>query len=468
MVVNNLLNHDELTQKLGSLQKRQEVDIEPPQMADVLEEVDMVYDGLPMELKLLFDRDGGFYRQRFGVEDIHQKDLLWKNITTNLNRIVPEINKAMKEKASDYKKRETPKEDPEERHKDWDKIFDKHEELRKKSVEELDEMKKLEFPDFGDVFDSSKGDTPVRQPRLVWDQTKDQTMNPEYADSRSGRGPGPGMEQTASPQNEDEDEFNAEGDSSNVIADIKKEKILFKNTLYMDHEYPAIKQLRKKQEASTGSSFRITEEQKIEIELYKQTRVDPFYEHYLKDSLTFFAERQGDVSRTIGKDMPFTIDPGEMMSGAKSRPEKLRQWKYSVREALKTTDSKKYFTHGKRKRSKALIFLEETDGQGKITVNRRDFIEYFSHPICRARICAPLLTTHYFLKFNINILVWGGGITGQTEACRLGVAKAMSKYDRRTHVTLNRTKLLWHDKRQSERKKPGRFKARKSYTYKRR
>ena len=84
MVVNNLLNHDELTQKLGSLQKRQEVDIEPPQMADVLEEVDMVYDGLPMELKLLFDRDGGFYRQRFGVEDIHQKDLLWKNITTNL------------------------------------------------------------------------------------------------------------------------------------------------------------------------------------------------------------------------------------------------------------------------------------------------------------------------------------------------------------------------------------------------
>jgi len=72
------------------------------------------------------------------------------------------------------------------------------------------------------------------------------------------------------------------------------------------------------------------------------------------------------------------------------------------------------------------------------------------------------------MRFNIDILVWGGGLTGQTEAARLGVAKAMSKFDKRTHAVLNKCKLLWHDKRLAERKKPGRFKARKGYTYKRR
>lgn len=72
------------------------------------------------------------------------------------------------------------------------------------------------------------------------------------------------------------------------------------------------------------------------------------------------------------------------------------------------------------------------------------------------------------MKFDITIYVYGGGLFGQMEACRLALAKSLVKYDHNTERVLTARKLLFHNKKRKERKKPGLYKARKKFIYKRR
>ncbi len=121
---------------------------------------------------------------------------------------------------------------------------------------------------------------------------------------------------------------------------------------------------------------------------------------------------------------------------------------------------------GRRKNSIARIYLVE--GKGNITINKRDYKEYFPVIKLQSIVEHPLVLVDMRNKFDIKVNVNGGGINGQAEALRLGIARALEKYDPELRNTLKEENTLSRDPRQVERKKPGRPKARKRFQYSKR
>jgi small subunit ribosomal protein S9 len=123
-------------------------------------------------------------------------------------------------------------------------------------------------------------------------------------------------------------------------------------------------------------------------------------------------------------------------------------------------------TVGRRKRSVARILL--TRGNGKWSVNGRELNDYFPRPTHQIRIAEPLKVTASEGLFDVTIRVAGGGLTGQSDAVRLGLARALLQLDGENRVKLREHGLLTRDARQVERKKPGRPKARKRFQFSKR
>jgi small subunit ribosomal protein S9 len=121
---------------------------------------------------------------------------------------------------------------------------------------------------------------------------------------------------------------------------------------------------------------------------------------------------------------------------------------------------------GRRKRSVARITMRP--GKGKVTVNGRDVADYFTIPRHRSAIEEPLRATETEGAYDIRINVRGGGITGQAEAARMGVARALLAFDEDRRSALRAGGLLTRDPRIVERKKPGRPKARKRFQFSKR
>jgi len=95
-------------------------------------------------------------------------------------------------------------------------------------------------------------------------------------------------------------------------------------------------------------------------------------------------------------------------------------------------------------------------------------LEYFSIPSQRYRILLPLMITQYTCLLDLDIWVHGGGLSGQPESIVPAIAKAIQNYDVKTRSVLKYFRLMRHDPRNVERKKPGLKKARKGITYVRR
>jgi small subunit ribosomal protein S9 len=123
-------------------------------------------------------------------------------------------------------------------------------------------------------------------------------------------------------------------------------------------------------------------------------------------------------------------------------------------------------TVGRRKRSVARVLL--TRGNGKWSVNGRELNDYFPRPTHQIRIAEPLKVTASEGLFDVTIRVAGGGLTGQSDAVRLGLARALLELDGENRVKLREHGLLTRDARQVERKKPGRPKARKRFQFSKR
>lgn len=121
---------------------------------------------------------------------------------------------------------------------------------------------------------------------------------------------------------------------------------------------------------------------------------------------------------------------------------------------------------GRRKSSVARVRLRP--GTGKITVNDRDLDEFFTIVQHRMDVLAPLVETGKRDSVDISIRVNGGGITGQSGACKLGIARALRKLDEETYEPLKKAGLLTRDSRMSERKKYGLHKARKATQFSKR
>jgi small subunit ribosomal protein S9 len=123
-------------------------------------------------------------------------------------------------------------------------------------------------------------------------------------------------------------------------------------------------------------------------------------------------------------------------------------------------------TIGRRKTSVARVFMNE--GAGKITVNGREFEEYFPVLTHRVDILKPFNVTGTLGKYDVRVTVKGGGKTGQAGAIRLGIARALLEVNPEFRAQLKPEGLLTRDPRMVERKKYGRPKARKKFQFSKR
>jgi small subunit ribosomal protein S9 len=118
---------------------------------------------------------------------------------------------------------------------------------------------------------------------------------------------------------------------------------------------------------------------------------------------------------------------------------------------------------GRRKRSTARVRLMA--GEGAVVCNDKPGPEYFTRTGDMDEVLSPLAVAGLAGKYNISILVRGGGVTGQVGASRMGVARALLKLDAALRPSMRKANLLTRDPREKERKKPGLKRARKAPTY---
>jgi small subunit ribosomal protein S9 len=121
---------------------------------------------------------------------------------------------------------------------------------------------------------------------------------------------------------------------------------------------------------------------------------------------------------------------------------------------------------GRRKAAVARVYL--SDGKGKITVNGRDYKEYFGAEILQYVVTQPLFLLNAGDKYDIVVNLEGGGVKGQAEALRLGITRALIKIDEENKKLLKANGFVTRDPREVERKKPGRPKARKRFQFSKR
>lgn len=123
-------------------------------------------------------------------------------------------------------------------------------------------------------------------------------------------------------------------------------------------------------------------------------------------------------------------------------------------------------TIGRRKSAVARIYLSK--GKGEVTINKKSLDSYFPTATHQYKINQPLTLTDSLGKYNLNVTVTGGGPTGQVEAIRLGISRALCTINEEYRSALKPEGLLTRDPRMVERKKFGQKKARKKFQFSKR
>ena len=123
-------------------------------------------------------------------------------------------------------------------------------------------------------------------------------------------------------------------------------------------------------------------------------------------------------------------------------------------------------TIGRRKTAIARVYLQE--GQGNITVNSRDYKDYFPTSILQFKVTEPFEVTNTQGKYDLKVLLDGGGVRGQAEALALAISRALCKISEEHRPALKAKGLMMRDPRMVERKKFGQKKARKRFQFSKR
>jgi small subunit ribosomal protein S9 len=123
-------------------------------------------------------------------------------------------------------------------------------------------------------------------------------------------------------------------------------------------------------------------------------------------------------------------------------------------------------TIGRRKTSIARVYVQP--GKGQITVNERELADYFKSEIHQTLVKQALVLTKADGNYDVTVNVEGGGIKGQAEAIRLGIARALVNINNENRPALKKEGILTRDSRMVERKKPGRRKARRRFQFSKR
>jgi small subunit ribosomal protein S9 len=123
-------------------------------------------------------------------------------------------------------------------------------------------------------------------------------------------------------------------------------------------------------------------------------------------------------------------------------------------------------TIGRRKKSVARVFLKE--GSGVITINKKDYKNYFDTAALHYKVEQAFLLTETASQYDVMVNVDGGGITGQAEAIRLGISRGLCEINPDHRIALKPEGVLTRDPRMVERKKFGQKKARKKFQFSKR
>ncbi|TNE76489.1 MAG: 30S ribosomal protein S9 [Bacteroidetes bacterium] len=123
-------------------------------------------------------------------------------------------------------------------------------------------------------------------------------------------------------------------------------------------------------------------------------------------------------------------------------------------------------TLGRRKTAVARVYLSK--GKGEVTVNKKDYKEAFPLAVLQSKIVQPFMLTGTEGQYDVRVNVAGGGINGQVEAIRLGIARALVELNEENKPLLKAEGLMTRDPRMVERKKPGQPKARKKFQFSKR
>ncbi|MDE0534742.1 30S ribosomal protein S9 [Tenacibaculum sp. L6] len=121
---------------------------------------------------------------------------------------------------------------------------------------------------------------------------------------------------------------------------------------------------------------------------------------------------------------------------------------------------------GRRKTAVARVYVSQ--GSGNITINKREFKNYFTTPTLQYKVQQPLMLTENLDAYDIKVNVYGGGVTGQAEAIRLAITRALVAINEEDKAVLKPEGLLTRDPRMVERKKFGQKKARKKFQFSKR
>ena len=128
--------------------------------------------------------------------------------------------------------------------------------------------------------------------------------------------------------------------------------------------------------------------------------------------------------------------------------------------------TEQYYGTGRRKSSKARVYLSK--GKGEITINNRPIDEFFGRETAVMVVRQPLEKLEMTDSFDVRATVAGGGISGQAGAIRLGITRALMEYDGELRSVLRKAGYVTRDAREVERKKVGLHKARKATQYSKR
>lgn len=131
-----------------------------------------------------------------------------------------------------------------------------------------------------------------------------------------------------------------------------------------------------------------------------------------------------------------------------------------------SNDPSSFYATGRRKSAVARVSLKP--GSGSITVNQRSFEDYFPTVALQNRVLYPLHAAQSANQYDVDINAQGGGVTGQVDAIRLGISRALLKVNPDLRGTLRESKLLTRDSRSKERKKSGQPGARKRFQFSKR
>ena len=118
---------------------------------------------------------------------------------------------------------------------------------------------------------------------------------------------------------------------------------------------------------------------------------------------------------------------------------------------------------GRRKAAVAWVYL--SNGKGNITINGKDYKDYFAQDTLQYIVTQPLVLLDAADRYDISVNLAGGGVKGQAEALRLGISRALVRLDEENKAILKANGFITRDPRVVERKKPGRPKARKRFQF---